>query len=370
MKILIYSHFFPPSVGGVEKTTVLLARYLHEEGEKVSVVTRTLAKDPPDFPFQVVRNPSFRQLALDIRRCDIVHLQGFVLLPFFLAKANGKPVVWVHHGYDLTCPKQIGWNDGSDTSFRFSQCAKCLLRDHSPIETLGLMMLLRLKRLFKRFADTHAAPSQYLLNREGLKGEVVPNAVDTQLYSPGPDEKVYGRILFVGRLIEEKGVAVLLRAFDRLTKRGGNYTLEIVGDGYELQGLRRAVAKSGLERRVIFAGSVAEAELLTKIRRASVVCAPTLNAEPFGIVGLEAMSCATPLVASGRGGFVEYSKGTAFLVPPGDEEALAKALEEATSRSRSADRAQAGRQHVVDCYDYRVVGARYLQLYRELVRGK
>ncbi len=371
MKVLIYSHYFLPSFGGVEKTTFLLARYLQENGHEATVVTRIPAVGEDGWSFRVIRNPGIKQLVAEIKRADVVHLQGFVLLLFLLAKVVGRPIAWAHHGYDLTCPKQIGWKDGQDTSFRFSQCVECLRRDHSTPETFGLILLLLLKRLFRPFADAHIAPSRYLLEREGLRGTVIPNAVDTQLYAPGKEERVQRQVLFVGRLIEEKGVAVLLEAIDLLTQRGRDYNLEIVGDGYKRNEIHRLVKQMGLEGRVSFASSISEMELVRRVCRASVVCAPTLNAEPFGIVGLEVMSCGTPLIASDTGGFPEFAEGVALLTPPGDVFALVEALEQATSENNSlSKRTEMGRQRMLDLYDYRRIGRAYTRLYGNIIRSQ
>lgn len=371
LKVLIYSHYFAPSVGGVERITNLLARYLQENGHETTIVTQIPTSEEDKWPFRVIRRPRMRKLLREIRRADVVQTQGFVLLPFLLSKIVGRPVVWSHYGYDLTCPKQIGWKDGQDTSFKFSRCTGCLLRDHSTPQTFALVLLLILKRLFRRFADAHVAPSRYLLDREGLTGEIIPSSVDTQLYSPGGQGRVSRRILFVGRVVKEKGVAVLIDALDLLTRKGGDYSVQIVGNGYELPQIRQLVREKGLGERLLFESWISnEEELIARIRGASAVCAPTLNAEPFGGAGLEAMSCETPLVASDKGGFSEFARGIAFLVPPGDAEALAVALERASSEDGSAERIRAGRQRAIEGYDYRVVGLAYLKLYASVIRRK
>ncbi len=367
MKILLYSHYFFPSSGGVEKTTLLLARYLEETGHQATIITQIQTSEEDAWPFRVIRRPKLRRLISEINQTDIVHLQGFVLVPFVVAKTLGRPVIWAHHGYDLTCPKQIGWKDGGDASFRINQCIRCLQRDHDATMTLGLVLLLFVKRFFKRFVDAHVAPSNYLLRREGLDGLVIPNPVDTGMYAPGPQNRPKNRILFVGRLIEEKGVGVLLEALEILNSNGGQYDLEIVGTGQKIAELQGLVQNRKMQNHVSFSRSVPEEKLVEKIQSATVVAAPTLNAEPFGIVGIEAMSCATPFIATNRGGFLEFAEGVATLVPPGDAVSLAQAIQKVSLEGNSSPRLLVGRQRMVSRYDYRITGAEYLRLYEHLL---
>jgi len=367
VRILIYSHYFHPSVGGVEKTTLLLARYLSETGHETTVITQTPSDREDAWSFRVVRTPRTRELLSLIRQAEVVQIQGFVFLPFFIAKVLGRPVVWAHHGYDITCPKQIGWNDDKDTYFQLSQCMACLRRDHSMGESIGLVVLLAAKRFFKGFADAHVAPSHYLLTREALKGIVIPNPVDAGLYTPSNRARETGKILFMGRLIEEKGVDVLIDAMGILAGGGHDYSLEIVGTGHKHTYLRNLVRAKGLEDRISFSPPLFDNELVDRIQRASVVAAPTISAEAFGMVGIEAMSCETPLVATRKGGFPEFAEGVAWLVPTGDAAALAEALENAITDNGLSGRLHLGRLRILERYDFRKVGESYIRLYETVL---
>ena len=116
MKLLLYSHFFAPSIGGVETIVLSLARGLaelrtasNERQFDVMVVTQTLAGDFDDrlLPFALVRQPRLIELWRRIRECDVVHLAGPSLAPLFLAWLAGKPVVVEHHGYQAICPNGV-----------------------------------------------------------------------------------------------------------------------------------------------------------------------------------------------------------------------------------------------------------------------
>ena len=112
MKLLLYSHFFSPSVGGVETVVLALAsgltNRLSPSGStrfETTLVTQTPADDARDslLPFRVVRQPSSSQLRRLIREAG-VHVAGAATLPVISALLAGKPVVGEHHGFPTICP--------------------------------------------------------------------------------------------------------------------------------------------------------------------------------------------------------------------------------------------------------------------------
>ena len=100
MRILIYSHYFAPSVGGVETYTMALAQGLVQtqaasDRTDVTVVTATAAADMDDtaFPFRVVRHPGVRKLAQLVKEADVIHVAGPAFLPMLIGLILSKPVV-------------------------------------------------------------------------------------------------------------------------------------------------------------------------------------------------------------------------------------------------------------------------------------
>jgi glycosyltransferase involved in cell wall biosynthesis len=134
------------------------------------------------------------------------------------------------------------------------------------------------------------------------------------------------RLLHVGRLDPRKGIDVAIRALAHLPAQA---TLELLGSGDPgyAEELRRIAADAGVAGRVQF-GSVPRAQLATRYRDADAFLFPTDWEEPFGLVPLEAMACATPVVATGRGGSGEFlvDQSNCLLFPAGDPEALAAAV--------------------------------------------
>ncbi len=142
---------------------------------------------------------------------------------------------------------------------------------------------------------------------------MVPNGVNTEVYAGHgedlrefrskfalPEEKI---VLFVGRLVYEKGVHVLVNAVPKVLEKA-NAKFIIVGNGYMKEQLSGLVKSMGLAHKVLFTGFVDD-ETLRKLQRcADVSVVPSLF-EPFGIVALEAMAARSPVVVSDTGGLSE-----------------------------------------------------------------
>ncbi|MCS7207378.1 MAG: glycosyltransferase family 4 protein [Dehalococcoidia bacterium] len=161
---------------------------------------------------------------------------------------------------------------------------------------------------------------------------IIPNGVDVGHFAgamPLPefcDGKV--NILFVGRLEKRKGLRYLVGAFARLKWRMPHLRLIVVGPGNPDRESLQRLAACGLTD-VVFVGGVPYSNLPRYYASAQVFCAPAIGKESFGIVLLEAMAAGVPIVASAIEGyqFVVRDGREAVLVPPQDEEALARALQ-------------------------------------------
>lgn len=169
------------------------------------------------------------------------------------------------------------------------------------------------------------------------KTKVVFNGVNTQLFIPREEIREAKTIFFVGRLLEEKGVLQLVRAYARLLDRHPDAVLVIGGTsgfgvdqetGY-VRNVRELAQSLIRDRkaRIHFPGSLHhDKELPVWFQRATVFACPSLFQEPFGMVNAEAMACGTPVVASNRGGIPEVLGETGILVNPEDADEFAAAL--------------------------------------------
>jgi len=168
-------------------------------------------------------------------------------------------------------------------------------------------------------------------------------------------------VLFVGNLIERKGVRYLVDAVHRLSPRIPMRLLILgKGEGAEGSRLREQVKSLGLEDRVEMPGRVPEPELHRAFARANVLVLPSIvdargDTEGLGVVLLEAMSYHLPVIASNVGGITDIVADgeTGLLVPPADPVALAAALERLATDAPLAERlADAGRRYVQEHFSW------------------
>lgn len=174
---------------------------------------------------------------------------------------------------------------------------------------------------------------------------VVPNGVDPTVFAVGPfDAREQRELLVVGRLTEQKNVAVAVEAMAHLP---ADVTLRIVGEG-ELRGrLEQRVAHLGLTN-VRFEGRLAAADLARCYRRATLVLMPSTH-EGLPLVLLEAMSTGTPVVCSALPELVETGADAVVAVDPLTPRTLAATVAGLLAdRTRRASLAAAAQRRAAD----------------------
>ncbi len=204
--------------------------------------------------------------------------------------------------------------------------------------------------------------------RSALGGEyeVLFNGVELSLFRDAEPWPTDGpTVFFLGRHEPRKGLAVLLGAMADLPR---DVRLWIGGDGPETERMR---AEHAGDPRLEWLGRISTEEKVARLRGADVFCAPSLRGESFGIVLLEAMAAATPVVASDLDGYARVARAgrDAVLVPPGDARALAAALGEVLrDRSLASGLVESGRQRA-DSFSMARLAARYEEIYADLRAG-
>lgn len=169
-------------------------------------------------------------------------------------------------------------------------------------------------------------------------------------------------VLFLGRHEERKGLEVLLDAMTHLPR---DVRLWVAGDGPDTAALQR---RTSGDPRVDWLGRISDAEKASRMRGATVYCAPSLRGESFGVVLLEAMAAGTPIVASDLPGYrrVVRPGRDAMLSAPGDAAALARSLLAVLADGdRAADLVTSGRQRA-EAFSMDALACRYLELYQRV----
>ncbi|MCG2635255.1 MAG: glycosyltransferase [Gammaproteobacteria bacterium] len=230
-------------------------------------------------------------------------------------------------------------------------------------------------------ANTEATAGAVTTTRGIPAPAVIPMGVEVQHFSTGDGTALKKRlgeshrvILFVGRLVEKKGVTVLLEAYAKLPRdTRQSCRLWIVGDGDDRKDLEQQSRELHITEGVWFAGRVTNQNLPDYYGAADIFVAPSIvdesgDTEGQGVVLLEAMAAGAAIVASRVGGIGEVIEDgvTGTLVPPRDPEALAHALETLlTTPATVLTHRHAARERVEQAYDWPGIAARFAALYHQ-----
>lgn len=310
---------------------------------------------------------------------DVVHLHNNVLhansVLLALLKSK-KPVIQSAHDYGLICP--TAWcvrKDGSSCEKGYGlRCLtggcvwpKKFLREYVPQKISWRLM----KKTVKKFI----CPSRLIeekINAKGLSNTThVPYFVFPELFEKNPKKIREGFILFVGVLFPQKGLKHLINAITYVLEEKPNAVLHVVGEGPEKENSIKMAAELGLSEKVVFHGRLSRSELVGLYAKASVVAVPSVWLEQSGIVGLEAMASARPVVGSDIGGIPEWlSDGeTGLLCRPRDEKDLAeKIVDVLADKKKAASMGEAGLKTVLNKYSAKAVYPRLLEVYEDAAK--
>ncbi|MCC5838580.1 MAG: glycosyltransferase family 4 protein [Opitutales bacterium] len=296
MKILISSHAFAPSVGGIETVSAILAREWSAAGHAVTITTETPGDDTWE-NLRVLRSPERAVLRRHIAKADLYfqnHISLRSLLPAFGLKT---PVAVLHQTYLWPWNKRAG----------LAGIAKWL-------------MARRLRNLAISRAVATALPANT---------PIVGNPYDAATFQLLPEVERGKEFLFVGRFVSDKGIGLLLEAMRFLHARKpepGPLRLTLVGGGPDEASLRAEVAAMGLGHAVTFAGPKTGHALAREYNAHRVLVVPSLWPEPFGIVALEGAGCGCYVIGSSAGGLSEAIGPAGRTFPNGNAEALAESM--------------------------------------------
>jgi glycogen(starch) synthase len=335
MRVLFWSDWFLPSIGGVEVFSGRLLPALAARGHDITVVAghhRAGLPDVTDFSGVTVRRFLFHPLlaANDLERTavtlamiarlkrdlapDIVHLNTLGPSILFHLRTQGRtpPVLLTMHSPvmpDATRP---------DTLYAQGLYSATWINCNSHAVRADLCRL---------------APDLCPRSSVTYYGMEPPHRAPTPL----PADPV---VLAYGRLVRDKGFDLGIRAFARVTRRFPQARLVIAGEGAAKEELERLAYDCRVSDAVEFRGAVAPHEVAALINTASVVVVPSRWDEPFGLVALEAALMGRPVVATRAGGLAEVVEHgiTGFVVEKEDVVALADAVVHLFADPGAADR--------------------------------
>lgn len=385
MKLLIYSHFFAPSVGGVETLVLSLARGLaglsDASGAKefeVTLATQTPADnfDDSSLPFRVVRRPNLIHLWDLIRASDVVHVAGPALAPVILGLLARKPVAIEHHGFQAICPNGQLLIEPAGTpcpghfmAERHGECIRCN-SGQGWLASRKMWMLTFVRRFLCRRVSRNITPTVWLGGLLQLPRIVaIPHGLEfvgaSEVHPPRPSHPPV--IVFQGRLVTTKGVGTLLEAARILVVQNRAFELLVIGDGPEREALERQSRDELLAGRVRFAGRLHGTQLDSAFAEASVVVVPSLGGEVFGLVVAENMLRGLPVITSDLGAFVEVLGESGLSFRTGDAAALAGELARILDDPALAARlGNSARQRALEFCDFRRMLEAHARIYQQV----
>jgi glycosyltransferase involved in cell wall biosynthesis len=383
VKVLIYSHFFAPSVGGVETFSMSLARGLVErnpgagEAISVTVVTQTAGSDEHDStaPFPIVRRPGTKQLWRLISDADKAILAGPAILPLLFALLQRKPVIVTHHGYQVICPNGLLLHQptrsccpGHFAAGRYLECVRCNALEETPVGSVKLLLRTFWRRGLSWLSDSNVAVSEHVARRIALPHvRVIRHGVESippiKEMSEGSTATI--QFAYVGRLVTEKGVATLLDAARLLKARKWQFRILIIGDGPEREALQKMVSSESLDDQVSFEGFRTGDRLQEALTGVSALVVPSIWEEPAGLSALEQMIQGRLIIGSDVGGLAEQIGDAGLRFEIGNSAALADQMEKVIKQPLSiSELGRLARERALNVYSL----DRMLQEYRELLQ--
>lgn len=330
MRVLIGSPAFPPSLGGIERFAEQLATGLAARGDEVTVMTNTMAGAADEYPFAVLRGPGPLAKLRVFRNCEIFFQANVSLRDLWPLLLYRRPWVVSHHGL---------------------------------YPTRGLAGVLgRVKIHLARLATSRISVSQFVADRVDPGSRVIGNPYRSDLFRILEGVERTRDVIFVGRLVSDKGVNVLLEAVALAAQQGRRIELAVAGDGPDAEILRANVMARGLSEQVTFLGRLEGQPLVVELNRSRILAMPSIVEEGFGLAALEGIASGCWVVASDSGGLREAVGSCGSVVPAGDPSSLAQVLVDGIPdrdlASRRVDAERHLERHVAD----RVIGQ-----YREVL---
>ena len=387
LTVMMLSWEYPPRViGGISPHIYFLSKYLAKQDVKVYVVTcdfpgapaHEVIDDVEVYRIDSYKNPSpdfatwvylmnmnmQKETAILTRKLgdkiDVFHAHDWLVANagIGLKHVLRKPLLVTMHSTEM------GRRDGLHTTTEkmIHETEAWLTYEAWKVICCSNYMISHVKYAF-------GLPSDKLV--------MIPNGVNTQTYDnidsnndfrskyALPHEKI---VLYVGRLVYEKGIHVLINAVPKVLEKVSAKFI-IVGNGYMKEQLLNIVRSMGLEHKVLFEGFVDQATLLRHQKNADVSVVPSLF-EPFGIVALEAMAAKSPVVVSDTGGLSEIVEHdvTGVKVYPNNPDSLAwgitKVLLDENFRKRIRENAY---RVIQEKYDWEKIAQQTKKLYESVL---
>ena len=305
---------------------------------------------------------------------DVVHVRMFMwqISPLILPLLKNIPCIYQTAVYKAICP--AGTKVLPDGKIcQDDPGIACLNNGCLTVKTWMSLMVQR--QLWQQWQDTfdlvvalsHGMKEQ--LENWGIKSvEVVHNGVPQRPVRPPLENPP--TVAYAGRLVSEKGIETLIRAFAIVLNKVSDAILLIAGDGKEKENLQALTTELGIAKSIKWLGHVSQAEMEQQFNSAWVQVVPSEWEEPFGNVTTEAMMRGTAVIASAVGAQPEIivDRQTGYLFPPGDVAELTQLLTSLLSnRQLATEIGLAGRDRALSEFSEDKRDRTFLEIYTRLI---
>ncbi len=374
--------------GGTESHLAGLVRYLPEYGHQTNWLSFEFSKAG----YRVGENDGYHGLGSFSKaikylksfykheQVDLIHIHGISIPQLVSECFKLGPVVRSMHEPRMICPghgkfwlkqESVCTNPFGAHCLIDAYTKKCAPRD--PIKLLNAYKnaafevsqahryakIIVMSEYIKTEAEAAAIPAEKL--------ELLPYFVEPGIeVNNEPSHKV----LYSGRLIEHKGVHHLIKAMTPLLKNDPDLRLEIVGEGYYRSKLERLAQNAAINNQIEFRPWQDQTNMPSIYASAKLVVLPSVYPEAFGIVGLEAMAAARPVVAFNNGGIPDWLKDgqNGYLVGSKDVEDLSRAISDILSNPKLANKmGNTGAEMIRSSYLPEVIIPKLIEVYETAV---
>lgn len=379
---------YPPRiVGGISRHCEGLAREIAKSGHNVHIVTLEFPGAPPYEEVDGVKihrvpielgHPNFiiwtllfnhfmEKKIADIsknEKIDIIHAHDWLVAPASISSKHylRVPLVSTIHS------TEVGRAQGlyNPDSFLIDGFEWWLTYESKRVIVTSYAMKSELEGHFR-------LPSE--------KIDVIPNGIDISRYEINVDRNNVKRrfgidpseriILFIGRLVPQKGVEYLIMAAPKIFGQHPEARIVIVGDGWVKDNLWNLARSTGYPHKITFLGFLSDQDVIELTMSSDVLVIPSIY-EPFGIVALEGMAAGVPVVASNVGGLAEIIEHdrTGFLAYRENPDSIAWGVNKILSDFGYAQwLVQNAKKKVREVYSWKAVASRTIEVYEKALRG-
>ena len=313
MKILVFSENFFPDMGGLERNTFTLASTLSALGHETTVLTGTLRTDDAVYPFDVVRSKDLGTYFSTIQKTDLIFINGGIALKICLfALLLGKKYMPIYITYNSYLSDNQGFKARLNTGLRKYLASKA---------TLNITLSDYTKTLLQTKTPNHAV--EILLNP--IDGELERIAAEKKRFKI---EKTHD-ILFAGRLIEGKGIFILIEA---LAKIKMPLNVAFAGEGDDKDRLL-AYAKDK-KVPISYLGRLNNEQIIDAYLQSKVLVVPSsTHQEGNPLVIAEAISLNLPVIASNQPPMIEAVGDAGYIFESGNADDLAQKIKDLFSKN-------------------------------------